>query len=91
MVLDASAVLALLFEEAGAEVVRVHLRTGVIGAANLAVSTRPLLSTVASVVSCDCQISCPADSSTSAPDASFAVAVNCAVLPTERLCPNAYT
>ena len=36
MVLDASAVLALLFEEAGAEVVRAHLRTGVIGAANLA-------------------------------------------------------
>ena len=28
--------LALLFEEPGAEVVRVHLRTGVIGAANLA-------------------------------------------------------
>ena len=34
--LDASAVLALLFEETGAEVVRAHLRTGVIGAANLA-------------------------------------------------------
>ena len=30
MVLDASAVLALLFEEPGAEVVRAHLRTGVI-------------------------------------------------------------
>jgi PIN domain nuclease of toxin-antitoxin system len=36
VVLDASAVLALLFEETGAEVVRAHLRTGVIGAANLA-------------------------------------------------------
>ncbi len=36
VVLDASAVLALLFEEPGAEVVRAHLRTGVIGAANLA-------------------------------------------------------
>ena len=36
VVLDASAVLALLFEEPGAEVVRVQLRTGVIGAANLA-------------------------------------------------------
>lgn len=36
MVLDASAVLALLFEETGAEVVRAQLRTGVIGAANLA-------------------------------------------------------
>ena len=36
MVLDASAVLALLFEETGAEVVRTQLRTGVIGAANLA-------------------------------------------------------
>ena len=35
-VLDASAVLALLFQEPGAEVVRAHLRTGVIGAANLA-------------------------------------------------------
>lgn len=35
-VLDASAVLALLFEEPGAEVVRAHLRAGVIGAANLA-------------------------------------------------------
>lgn len=35
-VLDASAVLTLLFEEPGAEVVRAHLRTGVIGAANLA-------------------------------------------------------
>jgi ribonuclease VapC len=35
-VLDASAVLALLFEEPGAEVVRAQLRTGVIGAANLA-------------------------------------------------------
>ncbi len=34
--LDASAVLALLFEEPGAEVVRAQLRTGVIGAANLA-------------------------------------------------------
>ena len=34
--LDASAVLALLFEEPGAEVVRVQVRTGVIGAANLA-------------------------------------------------------
>ena len=34
--LDASAVLALLFKEPGAEVVRAHLRTGVIGAANLA-------------------------------------------------------
>ena len=34
--LDASAVLALLFEETGAEVVRAQLRTGVIGAANLA-------------------------------------------------------
>ena len=36
VVLDVSAVLALLFEEPGAEVVRAHLRTGVIGAANLA-------------------------------------------------------
>ncbi len=36
VVLDASAVLALLFEEPGSEMVRVHLRTGVIGAANLA-------------------------------------------------------
>ena len=36
LVLDASAVLALLFKERGAEVVRAHLRTGVIGAANLA-------------------------------------------------------
>ena len=36
VVLDASAVLALLFEEPGAETVRAHLRTGVIGAANLA-------------------------------------------------------
>ena len=36
VVLDASAVLALLFEESGAEVVRAQLRTGVIGAANLA-------------------------------------------------------
>ena len=36
VVLDASAVLALLFEEPGAEMVRGHLRTGVIGAANLA-------------------------------------------------------
>ena len=36
VVLDASAVLALLFGERGAEVVRAHLRTGVIGAANLA-------------------------------------------------------
>ncbi len=36
VVLDASAVLALLFEEPGAEVVRAHLQTGVIGAANLA-------------------------------------------------------
>ena len=35
-VLDASAVLALLFEEPGAEIVRAQLRTGVIGAANLA-------------------------------------------------------
>jgi ribonuclease VapC len=36
VVLDASAVLALLFKEPGAEVVCAHLRTGVIGAANLA-------------------------------------------------------
>jgi len=36
MVLDASAVLALLFEEPGAEVVRTHLRAGVVSAANLA-------------------------------------------------------
>jgi ribonuclease VapC len=36
VVLDASAVLALLFEEPGAEVVRAQLRSGVIGAANLA-------------------------------------------------------
>ena len=36
IVLDASAVLALLFEEPGAEMVRAHLRAGVIGAANLA-------------------------------------------------------
>lgn len=36
VVIDASAVLALLFGERGAEVVRAHLRTGVIGAANLA-------------------------------------------------------
>jgi len=35
-VLDASAVLALLFEEPGAEMVRAHVRAGVIGAANLA-------------------------------------------------------
>lgn len=35
-VLDASAVLALLFEEPGAEMVRAHVRSGVIGAANLA-------------------------------------------------------
>jgi ribonuclease VapC len=35
-VLDASAVLTLLFEEPGAGAVRVQLRTGVIGAANLA-------------------------------------------------------
>ena len=35
-VLDASAVLALLFEEPGADAVRAQLRTGVIGAANLA-------------------------------------------------------
>ena len=34
--LDASAVLALLFEEPGAETARTHLRSGVIGAANLA-------------------------------------------------------
>jgi len=36
VVLDASAVLALLFEEPGAEMVRAHMRAGVIGAANLA-------------------------------------------------------
>ena len=36
VVLDASAVIALLFKEPGAEAVRAHLRTGVIGAANLA-------------------------------------------------------
>lgn len=36
MVLDASAVLALLFGERGAEVVRARVHTGVIGAANLA-------------------------------------------------------
>ncbi len=36
VVLDASAVLALLFEEPGAEMVRAQLRTGVIGAVNLA-------------------------------------------------------
>lgn len=36
IVLDASAVLALLFEEPGADIVRTHLRAGVIGAANLA-------------------------------------------------------
>jgi len=36
VVLDASTVLALLFEEPGAEIVRAQLRTGVIGAANLA-------------------------------------------------------
>lgn len=36
VVLDASAVLALLFGERGGEAVRAHLRTGVIGAANLA-------------------------------------------------------
>ncbi len=36
VVFDASAVLALLFEEPGAEMVRAQLRTGVIGAANLA-------------------------------------------------------
>ena len=36
VVLDASAVLALLFEEPGAEIARAHLRAGVIGAANLA-------------------------------------------------------
>lgn len=36
VVLDASAVLALLFKEPGSEVVRAHLRTGVVGAANLA-------------------------------------------------------
>lgn len=35
-VLDASAVLALLFGEPGTQVVRAQLRTGVIGAANLA-------------------------------------------------------
>ena len=35
-VLDASAVLALLFEEPGAEITRTYLRAGVIGAANLA-------------------------------------------------------
>lgn len=35
-VLDASAILALLFGEPGAEMVRAHLRTGVVGAANLA-------------------------------------------------------
>lgn len=34
--LDASAVLALLFEEPGAEITRTYLRAGVIGAANLA-------------------------------------------------------
>jgi PIN domain nuclease of toxin-antitoxin system len=33
---DASAVLALLFAEPGAEVARQHLRVGVLGAANLA-------------------------------------------------------
>lgn len=36
VVLDASAVLVLLFGERGAEVVRARLRTGVIGTANLA-------------------------------------------------------
>ena len=36
VVLDASAVLALLFAEPGAEIVRTHLRTGILGAANLA-------------------------------------------------------
>jgi ribonuclease VapC len=36
VVFDASAVLALLFEEPGSEMVRAQLRTGVIGAANLA-------------------------------------------------------
>ncbi len=36
VVFDASAVLALLFEEPGAAVVRAQLRIGVIGAANLA-------------------------------------------------------
>ena len=36
VVLDASAILALLFEEPGAEATRTHLRVGVIGAANLA-------------------------------------------------------
>ena len=36
VVLDASAVLALLFEEPGAAVVRASLRNGVIGAVNLA-------------------------------------------------------
>ena len=35
MVIDASAVLALLFAEPGAGVVRAHLRAGVIGAVNL--------------------------------------------------------
>jgi PIN domain nuclease of toxin-antitoxin system len=35
-VLDASAILALLFAEPGAELVHAHLRTGVVGAANLA-------------------------------------------------------
>lgn len=35
MVIDASAVLALLFAEPGAGVVRAHLRGGVIGTANL--------------------------------------------------------
>jgi ribonuclease VapC len=36
IVLDASAVLALLFEEPGAEVVQAHLRAGIVGAANIA-------------------------------------------------------
>ena len=36
VVLDASAVLALLFDEPGAEIVRINLKAGVIGAANLA-------------------------------------------------------
>ena len=36
VVLDASAVLALLFDEPGADIVRAQLRAGVIGAVNLA-------------------------------------------------------
>lgn len=36
VVFDASAVLALLFKEPGAVVARAHLRTGVLGTANLA-------------------------------------------------------